>query len=220
MDAGIIVPASSDWSFPVVIASKRDGSLRFCVDYRSLNKVMNADRWPLPHIEEIFDDLRGKTVFTTLDLFTGYWQVRMADASKEMTTFITRYGTFQFEVMPFGLMNAPSTFQRMMDIVLQGFSVVRVYIDDVVVFSKSLDEHVRHLKEVFIRISKHHLKVKLSKCHFAEPSIQLLGHIVGTNGISVDEMKITAIKDTPIPRTKADIRSFLGLAGYNRRFIK
>ena len=220
LDAGIIVPASSAWSFPIVIASKKDGSLRFCVDYRSLNRVMKADRWPLPRIEEIFDDLRGSTVFTTLDLFTGYWQVKMSETCKEMTTFVTRYGTFQFEVMPFGLMNAPSTFQRMMDVVLKGLEFVRVYIDDIVVFSKSMDDHISHLTDVFARLSDHNLKVKLSKCHFAQPQVKLLGHVINADGIHVDKDKIAVIKESPPPSSKTEIRSFLGLAGYYRRFIK
>ena len=115
LEAGIITPAVSAWCFPVVIASKKDGRPRFCVDYRALNKVMKADRWPLPKIEEMFDDLQGSKLFASLELFTGYCQVRLSEEGKEMTTFVCRFGTFQFEVMPFGLMNAPSTFQRMMD---------------------------------------------------------------------------------------------------------
>ena len=220
LDAGIIVPVSSAWSFPVVIASKKDGTPRFCVDYRSLNRVMKADRWPLPRIEEIFDDLQGCSVFTTLDLFSGYWQVRMAEACKEMTTFVTRYGTFQFEVMPFGLMNAPSTFQRMMDVVLQGLPFARVYIDDVVVFSRSAQEHMGHLKEIFQRLQNCGLKVKLSKCYFAQSRVHLLGHQVDAEGIRVDEEKIMAIRNAATPTTKTELRSFLGLAGYYRRFIK
>ena len=220
LEAGIIVPASSAWSFPVVIASKKDGKHRFCVDYRTLNRVMKADRWPLPKIEEIFDDLEGSTVFTTLDLFSGYWQVKMAEASKEKISFVTRYGTYQFEVMPFGLMNAPSTFQRMMDIVLKDLPFARVYIDDVVIFSKSLDEHLIHLKQVMSCIADNGLKIKLSKSFFAQSQIKLLGHVVDSEGIHVDEDKILAIKATPTPTTKTELRSFLGLAGYYRRFIK
>ena len=220
LEAGIIVPATTARSFPVVIAAKKDGKPRFCVDYRTSNRVMKADRWPLPRIEEIFDDLQGSTVFTTLDLFSGYWQVKMEETSKEMTSFVTRYGTYQFEVMPFGLMNAPATFQRMMDFVLQDIPFVRVYIDDVVIFSKSLEEHVTHLKEVMGRISENGLKIKLSKCFFAQPKIRLLGHVVDKDGIHVDDDKVVAIKDTPTPTTKTELRSFLGLAGYYRRFIR
>ena len=135
LEAGIITPATSAWSFPIVIVSKKDGKPRFCVDYRSLNQRMKPDRWPIPRIQEIFDDLEGSVVFSTLDLFSGYWQVRMANECKEFTTFVCRFGTFKFEVMPFGLMNAPSTFQRMMDVILAGLKFVRVYLDDVVVLS-------------------------------------------------------------------------------------
>ena len=111
LEAGIIKPASSAWSFPVVIATKKDGQPRFCVDYRQLNRVMKGDRWPIPLIQEIFDELKGSKVFTTLDLFSGYWQILMCDCCAEKTTFVCRYGTYQFQVMPFGLMNAPATFQ-------------------------------------------------------------------------------------------------------------
>lgn len=221
LDAGIIVPASSAWAFPVVIATKKDCSSRFCVDYRTLNRVMKSDRWPLPRIDEIFDDLHGCTLFTTLDLFSGYSvEVRMADACKEMTTFVTKYGTYQFEVIPFGLMNAPSTFQRMMDTVLQGLSFVRVFIDEVVVFSRSIEDHIIHVRTVFRRLEKCNLKVKLAKCFIAQQQILLLGHIIDGNGVRVDDDKIAVIRGTPNPRSKTELRSFLGLDRYYRRFIK
>ena len=219
LDAGIIVPTSSAWSFPIVIASKNDGKSRFCVDYRALNRVMKADRWPLPHFEEIFDDLRGSNVFTTLDLLSGYWQIKLDESCKEKNTFVTRYGTFQFDVMPFGLMNAPSTFQRMMDHVIKDLPLVRVYVDDVVIFSQTMEDHMKHLQIVMSRISDYYLKVKLSKCFFAQPQVYLLGHVVDKHGVHVDDEKIQVIKNTPIPVTRTDLRSFLGLAGYYRRFI-
>ena len=217
--AGIIKPSASAWSFPVVIVRKKDGKPRFCVDYRLLNRNMKPDKWPLPKIEEIFDDLEGGKVFSTLDLFSGYWQVRMAEECKEKTTFVCRYGTFKFEVMPFGLMNAPSTFQRMMDYVFRDLPFVRVYLDDVVVFSYSMSAHVEHLLQVFQVIAKSGLKLKIEKCAFAQSQTKPLGHVVGNEGIAVDQEKISAIVNTPEPRTVTEMRSFLGLSGYYRRFI-
>ena len=220
LSAGIITPSTSAWSFPVVMATKKDGKPRFCVDYRTLNQVMKPDRWPLPKIEVIFDDFEGANVFSTLDLFSGYWQVRMAEQCKEVTTFVCRYGTFKFEVMPFGLMNAPSIFQRMMDLIFRNCPFVRVYLDDVVFFSADLKEHVEHLSAVFATSAKHGLKLKVSKCSFAHSKIKLLGHVIDADGIAVDTDKIEVIKSAPIPVTTTEIRSFLGLAGYYRRFIR
>ena len=219
LEAGIITPAVSAWYFSVVIASKKDGRPRFCVDYRALNKVMKADLWPLLKIEDIFDELQDSKDFTTLDLFTGYWQVCMSEECKEMTTFVCRFGTFQFEVMPFGMMNAPSTFQRMMDQLFCHKDFVRVYVDDVVVFSRSVEEHVKHLLEFFCVIADQGLKLKASKCSFAQSKVRLLGHIVDTNGVHVDAGKIEAILKTVTPSNTMELRSFLGLAGYYRRFI-
>lgn len=219
LSAGIIRPSVLQWSFPIVIASKKDGTPRFCVDYRTLNKVMKADRWPIPLIEEILDELKGSSIFSTLDLFTGYWQVQVAEQCKEMTTFICREGTFQFEVMPFGLMNAPATFQRMMTTVLEGIEYAVAYIDDVVIHSSSMAEHITHLRSVLSRVKSYGLKLKLSKCTFARRSVSLLGHIVSEKGVAVDPRKTQALRDTRIPHTKTEVRSFLGLASYYRRFI-
>ena len=162
---------------------------------------MKANRWPLPKIEEIFDDLEGSVYFTSLDLFSGYWQIRMAQQSKEMTNFVCRYGTCKFEVMPFGVMNAPSTFQRMIDTIVRGLPFVRFYLHDVVAFSKNLEEHLRHLQQVFDVINEAGLKLKLSKCSFAQAKIKLLWHVVDKRGISVDPIKVEVIPNAPTPTT-------------------
>ena len=214
LSAGIITPSTSAWSFPVIIATKKDGKPRFCVDYRALNQVMKPDRWPLPKIEEILDDPEGANVFSTLDLFSGYWEDHMAEHCKEVTTFVCWYGTFKFEVMPFGLMNAPSTFQRMVDLIFRNYSFFRVYLDDVVVFSADLKEHVEHLGDIFSTIAKHGLRRKVSKCSFAHSKIKLLGHVIDVGRIAVGTDKIGVIKSAPIPGTTTEISSFLGLAGY------
>ena len=220
LEAGIITPSVSAWSFPVVIATKKGGTYRFCVDYRTLNAKMKADKWPLPKIEEIFDDLQGSTYFSTLDLFSGYWQVRLSEPCKEKTTFVCRYGTYKFEVMPFGLMNAPSTFQRMMDDVFRNLEFVRVYLVDVIVFSPDLDSHLVRLRAVFNVLSHVGLKLKISKCSFAHSAVRLLGHIVNHEGLQVDPEKTAIIQEMKVPTNKTELRSFLGLAGYYRRFIK
>ena len=219
LEAGIITSSSSAWSFPGVIVSKKDGNPHFRVDYRTPNQRMKADRCSLPKIEEIFDDLEGSAYFTSLDLFSGYWQIRMAQQCKEMTTFVCCYGTYKFEVMPFGLMNAPSTLQRIMDTIVRGLPFVRVYLDDVFVFSKTLEEHLRHLQQVFDVIDEAGLKLNLSKCSLAQAEIKLLGHVVDKRGIVVDPSKVEVIRNAPTPTTTTGLRSVLGLAGYYRRFI-
>lgn len=218
--AGIIRPISSAWSFPVVIATKKDGKPRFCVDYRLLNARMKGDRYPIPKPIEIFDDMKGAVVYTGFDFFTGYWQFLMTTFCQELTTFICRYGTFAFKVMPFGLMNAPSTFQRAMDMILKDLPFVRVYLDDIIIFSLNLRDHLRHIKIVLNRIMKYNLKLKISKCSFAQDEVDLLGHIVSAEGVRVDPKKIEKIQAIETPSSATELRSFLGLAGYYRRFIK
>ncbi len=144
LDAGIIIPVESSWTSPVVIATKKDGSPQFCVDYRKLNAAIHADRWPLPRVDEILDDMEGSSVFTTIDLFQGYWQIKMDETCKKKAAFICRYETFQFEVMSFGLMNSQATFQRMTDRILLNVANVRCCIDDDVIFSKNAKEHASH----------------------------------------------------------------------------
>lgn len=218
--AGVIRPVSSAWSFSIVISTKKDWNARFCVDYRLLNQKMKADRWPLPKPQEIFDEMKGSIILTTLDFFTGYWQFLMAKHCQEMTTFVCFLGTYAFNVIPFWLMNAPSSFQRAMDHLLRDLPFLKVYLDDIVIFSKSEEEHVEHAKTVLERIVQYHLKLKLSKCEFAKPEVELLGHISSIEGVKVNPTKIEKIQTIPEPKTVTQIRSFLGLAGYYRRFIR
>lgn len=219
LKAGIITPSVSGFSVEVLIASKKDDKSRFCVDYRTLNRRMKADRWPLPRMEEIIDNLEGSEVLTTLDLFSGYWQVRMAEYCKEKTTFVCGFGTFQFEVMPFGLMNARSTFQKMMDQLFRNLRFVRVYLESVWVFSKSVEEHVLHLIEVLRVIAENSLKLRIAKCNFAQSQTRLLRDVVSSQGIKVAPQKVRAMREEPVLTNITELRSFLGLAGYYRRFI-
>jgi len=220
LEAGIITPNESAWASPVVITTKKDGSPRFCIDYRKLNNIMVPNRWPLPLVDEIIEDLKGSTVFSTFDLFQGYWQIKMNEACKEMTTFICKFGTYQFEVMPFGLMNSQATFQRMMDRILLKVENVRCYVDDIVVFSATIQEHLIHLETVMELLKKHGLGVRLKKCYFMQPRIELLGHFVDAAGVHTDYRKIVRVRDAEIPSTRKELRSFIGLCSYYRHFIK
>ena len=220
LKAGIIRPADSAWAFPVVIATKKDGGPRFCVDYRLLNARMVASRWPIPLIEEIFDELKGAVVYTLLDFFSGYWQFKMEEELKDFTTLTCRFGNFSFNVMPFGLMNAPSTFQKTMDDILKGLPFARAYLDDVIIYSESMEEHMAHLSTVFELIASYQFRLRVTKCVFCQDEVELLGHIVSKEGIRTDPSKIKSVRDAPTPTDKTGVRSFLGLAGYYRRFIK
>ena len=182
--SGVIQPSKSPWSSPVVMVRKRDGTHRFCVDYRKLNTVTKADTFPLPRIDDLLDQLGQAKYFSLVDLASGYWQIRMSEESKEKTAFVTPQGLFEFHVMPFGLTNAPSVFQRLMNGVLMGLNptvgpeFVTVYIDDVLIFSKSLEEHITHLELVLQRIQEAGLKLKPTKCRFICREVEYLGHLI------------------------------------------
>ena len=220
LEAGVVRPSTSLWASPIVIVEKKDGGLRFCVDYRRLNQLSKFDAYPMPRIEEVFESVGSSTVITTLDLASGYWQIPMAEGSREKTAFATPFGLFEFTVMPFGLHSTPATFQRMINHVLSGCQdFVRAYIDDIVVYSRSWEEHLDHLRQVLTRLQGAGLTVKIKKCQFGRPKVPYLGHLVGGGDLEPDPGKVQAVKEYPQPETKKDVRAFLGLAGYYRRFI-
>ncbi len=192
----VIRPSRSPWAAPVVLVTKKDGSIRFCVDYRKINAVTKKDVYPLPRIDDALDAMYESTIFSTLDLASGYWQVEMDPEDREKTAFISEQGLFEFNVMPFGLCNAPATFQRLMDAVLAGlkWTCCLVYLDDIIIFSKTFDEHLEHLAQVLGRIQEAGLMLKTSKCYFARDRIPYLGHIVSAEGIEPDPSKIKAVK--------------------------
>ena len=220
-EKGVIEASQSPWASPIVLVKKKDGSIRFCVDYRKLNAVTQKDAYPLPRIDDNLEALKGAQWFSTLDLASGYWQVEMSPADKEKTAFCTKYGLYHFNVMPFGLCNAPGTFERLMETVLKGMQWERavLYLDDIIIFSKDIQEHMERLEEIFQRLKAANLTLKPAKCHFFQQEVEFLGHIVSKEGVRTDPKKIEAIRTWTIPRRIRDVRAFLGLTGYYRRFI-
>ena len=221
-DAGIIESAASPWASNVVLVKKKDGSLRFCVDYRRLNAITYKDSYPLPLIDNCLNALSGSSWFSTLDLRSGYYNIPIAEEDRDKSAFITRSGCFRFTVMPFGLTCAPSVFQRLMDFVLGGLHYLTclVYIDDIIIFGKSFDQQLERLGEVFDRIRQANLKLKPSNCSLFRRKVEFLGHVVSKEGIAMQEDKVKAIKTWPSPRNLTELRAFMGTCGYYRRFVK
>ena len=218
----IIRPSVSPWASPVLLAPKPDGTWRFCVDYRALNKLTKKNSYPFANIQECLDRLRDAKFFTSMDLRSGYHQVRMEEGSVEKTAFTTRYGNYEFMVMPFGLCNAPATFQTLMNSIFQEDldSFVIVYLDDILVFSKTLEQHRNHVKKVLETLRRNKLYCKLSKCQFARQTIDFVGYTVSQNTVAMQSDKLRAIREWPRPSTVKMIQRFLGFCNYYRRFIR
>jgi transposase InsO family protein len=218
---GIIEPAASPWASNVVIVAKKDGNLRFCIDYRAINNVTYKDAYPLPLIDNCLNAMNGSTWFTTLDLRAGYHNIPVAKEDRDKTAFITRRGCWRYTVMPFGLTCAPSVFQRLMDLVLAGLSydICLVYLDDIIIYSNDFSEHLRRLEAVFERLRLAKLKLKPSKCNLLQRRVSFLGHVISGEGIAMQNEKVEAVQKWPQPRNLHDVRSFLGICGYYRRFI-
>jgi len=218
---GVIKESRSPWSSRVVLIKKKDGKPRFCIDYRKLNGLTKSDVYPLPRIDDSLAALQKGNFFTTLDMFAGYWQIPMDEASKEMTAFISEAGLYQFEVMPFGLKTAGATFQRFMDAILAGlkWKSLLVYLDDIVIFSSTFEQHLLDVEEVIKRLRNAGLQLNRSKCHFLREEFTYLGHIVSKHGIRPDPKKIEAILKMPTPTDATTTRSVLGSCSYFRKFI-
>ncbi|GKB13927.1 reverse transcriptase domain-containing protein [Tanacetum coccineum] len=221
-EKGFIRPSHSPWGAPVLFVKKKDGALRMCIDYRELNKLTIKNRYPLPRIDDLFDQLQGACCFSKIDLRSGYHQLRVRDEDIPKTAFRTRYGHFEFTVMPFGLTNAPAVFMDLMNRVCKPYldKFVIVFIDDILIYSKSEEEHEAHLKTILDLLKEEKLYAKFSKCEFWLKEVQFLGHVVNRDGIHVDPSKVESVKNWKTPESPTEIRSFLGLAGYYRRFIE
>ena len=218
---GVIEPAASPYSSPVVLVQKKDGSVRFCIDYRKLNQGTKFDAEPLPDIEHLFTKLAGKKYFSKIDLTKGYWQIPMKEEDKEKTAFTTPNGQFQWKVMPFGLKNAGAVFSRMMRKLLNPLDQTKVsnFIDDVMVATETWEEHLDILRKVFAQIEKCGLTARPSKCHLGFDTLSFLGHKVSAGQLCPEDDKVAKIQQAERPTNKKQLRSFLGLAGYYRKFV-
>src|SRR5512139_3644781 len=222
LQKGYIRPSSSPWGAPVIFVEKKDHTQRMCVDYRALNDVTIKNKYPLPRIDDLFDQLKGATVFSKIDLRSGYHQLRIKEEDIPKTAFTTRYGLFECTVMSFGLTNAPAFFMNLMNKVFMEYldKFVVVFIDDILIYSQSEEDHQHHLRLVLGKLREHQLYAKLSKCEFWLSEVKFLGHVISAKGVAVDPETMTAVTDWKQPKTVTQIRSFLGLAGYYRRFIE
>jgi hypothetical protein len=222
LSKGLIRPSASPWGSPVLFVDKRDGTIRLCVDYRKLNEVTIKNKYPLPKIEDLFDQLNGAKVFSKIDLCTGYHQLKVRESDIPKTAFTTCYGLFEYTVMSFGLTNAPAYFMNLMNKVFMNFldKFVVVFIDDILVYSRTEEEHAEHLRLVLGTLREHQLYAKFSKCEFWLKEVGFLGHVISAGGVSVDPSKITSILERKAPTNPTKVRAFLGLAGYYRKFVE
>ena len=221
VDEGIAVPSSSPWASPIVPVPKKDGSVRICIDYRRLNEITVGDPFYMVTLEEILEKAGGAKIMSKLDLSKGFYQVEVDSRSQEKTAFVCPFGKFEFRRMPFGLKNAPALFQRCMETVLHScYAFSAPYIDDVLIFSEDPGSHVDHLRQVLQELDKHGLTVKESKCSFGMSKIEYLGHVIGGGEVAVPEHRAAAMAEYRLPKTKRQLRSFLGAAGYYRKFVQ
>lgn len=221
LEKGVIRPSKSNYASPIVLVRKKSGALRMCVDYRKLNQKTKRDQYPLPRIEESLEALRGAKYFSTIDLASAYNQVEVAPQDRHKTAFTTPMGLYEYNRMPFGLQNAPATFQRLMQGVFQDdiLHTMMVYLDDIIVFSSTIEEQLERLEKVFTKLRSHGLKIEPTKCQLFRDQVSYLGHVVSAEGVATDPEKTKAVREWPTPTTVRDVRSFLGFASYYRRFV-
>ena len=222
LEKGLIRTSSSDWGAPVLFVKKSSGEWRMCIDYRGLNAVTEKNTYPLPRIQDCLDRIGSAKFISKLDLLSGFHQVRNTSESIPKTAFNTRMGKFEYLVMPMGLTNAPATFQTLMNTILQPFldRFVIVYLDDILIFSDSVEDHQKHLDEVLQALENNQLFAKPSKCTIAAQEVEFCGHLVGNGVVKTTRSKTKLIDDWPIPKNVHEVRQFLGLASYYRRFVR
>ena len=218
---GVVVPSKSSWASPVWLVRKKDMSVRWCIDYRRLNDSTIKDAYPLPKISICLDCLAEASVFSVMDLQSGYWQLKVAPEDRHKTAFITKYGLFEYTKMPFGLCNAPSTFQRCMELIFRGmqWKTLLIYLDDIILYSSNLDDHFEKLDEVLSRLKRAGLKLKPSKCEFIKDEVVYLGHVVCRNGIKPNPKIIDSVENWKVPSSVKDVQKFLGLCNYYRSYV-
>jgi len=210
----VIEPAASPWCSNVVMVKKKDGSMRFCINYRKTNELIKKDHFPLPKIDTCLDMLNGSTWFSSCDPRQGYWQTVIEEADRDKTAFVTRKGQWRFKVLSFGLCNAPSQFARTMELVLAGltYDICLIYLNDILIFSRTFEEHCQRLAQVFALLERQTLRLKATKCHLFQPKVTFLGHVISEAGIECDPEKTASISSWPRPQTLTDVRTFCGLA--------
>ena len=221
-EKGVIQESVSAWASPIVLVRKKNGKIRPCVDYRRLNAITRKDAFPLPRTQDCLDAVAGSKLFSTFDLTSGYHQIPVRQKDIQKTAFVTKYGLFEFTKMPFGLTNAPASFERLMEIALQGlqWQTCLIYLDDIIVFGSNFDEHMTRVEEILQRLREANLKLQPGKCHLFQTEVNFLGHIVGVDGVRPNAENVSKILEGPVLKTPTHVRQFLGMANYYRRFVK
>src|SRR4051812_32344876 len=222
LEKGFIRPSSSPWGCPVLFVTKKDGTESMCVDYRPLNLARIKNKYPLPRINDLYDQLAGSSVFSKMDLRLGYLQIKIRNEEIPKTAFTTRYGLYEYTVMSFSLTNAPATFSRLINSIFMEYldKFVAVYLDDTLIYSKNEEEHAEHLRLVLMKLREHCLYAKFSKCEFWLPEVTYLGHMISAKGIAVNTERVQAVLDWTPPESVKQVRSFFGLASYCLRFVE
>ena len=218
--AGIIQKSTSEWASPCVIVPKPDGNIRFCTDYRKVNAITKTDAYPIPRIDDCIDKVGKAKYITKIDLLKGYWCVPLTERAREISAFVTPSGFYEYNVLPFGMKNAPGTFQRMIDKVIKGLNNTGAYIDDLLVWNDTWEEHLLAVEELFKRLASTRLTVNLAKSEFGQATVTYLGYVVGQGQLAPVQAKVQAILEVPIPTNKRGVRRFLGMVGYYRKFCK
>ncbi len=216
----IAEPSSSSWASPCLLVPKSDNTPRFCSDFRKVNSVTKPDAFPLPRMDDCIDQVGSAKFVSKSDLLKAYWQVPLSKRAQEISAFVTPSGLYSYKVMPFGLRNAPATFQRLMNMVVGDLDHCAVYLDDIVIYSDSWTSHLFHIRQLLERLAAAHLTVNLAKCEFAHATVTYLGHVVGQGQVKLVRAKVLAVEHFPAPTTKKELMRFLGMVGYYRRFCK